>query len=72
MVTALQKAVEPTRAALLESAKHLDLTPDLMLPGITIRTDGDADPYPIEAMQVSRFTGESFTLVGDVIQAGSS
>ena len=71
MVSALQKAAEPTRAAVLESAKSLDLSPELMLPGITIKTNGESDPYPIEAMQVSRFSGEAFTLVGDVIQAGS-
>jgi branched-chain amino acid transport system substrate-binding protein len=71
IVRALEKATEPTRAAVMESAKHLDLTSDLLLPGITIKTDGEGDPYPIEAMQVAQFKGESFQLVGDVIQASS-
>lgn len=71
IVSALQKMAEPTRAAVMEAAKHLDLSPGLMLPGITIKTDGEGDPYPIEAMQVARFSGEPFTLVGDVIQAAS-
>lgn len=72
LVATLEKMTEPTRAAFMEASKHLDLSPELMLPGITIRTDGAGDPYPIEAMQMARFSGESFTLVGEVIQASSS
>ena len=71
MVSALQKAGEPTRAKVLEAATNLDLSPELLLPGITIKTAGEGDPYPIEAMQMSRFSGEAFTLVGDVIQVES-
>jgi branched-chain amino acid transport system substrate-binding protein len=66
----LQKMTAPTRDALLQSAKHLDLAPDLMLPGIDIKT-GDGDTYPIEAMQIAKFTGENFVLEGQVIQASS-
>jgi len=54
-----------------EAARNLDFTPSLMLPGISVKTSGTADPYPIEAMQVSQFSDETFKLVGDVIQASS-
>jgi hypothetical protein len=42
-----------------------------MLPGISIKTDGQNDPYPIEAMQIAQFSGENFVLKGAVIQASS-
>jgi hypothetical protein len=42
-----------------------------MLPGVSIKTDGESDPYPIEAMQIAQFTGEDFVLKGSVIQASS-
>lgn len=58
-------------AALLTASRNLDFTPDLMLPGISVKTSGDSDPYPIEAIQVSQFSGEDFRLVGEVIQASS-
>src|SRR5215204_6572415 len=72
LVETLKKIQAPTRDALMEAAKNLDFTPSLMPPGITVKTSGTADPYPIEAMQVSQFSGESFKLVGEVIQASSS
>ena len=72
LVQALTKMTEPTRAALLEASRNLDFTPSLMLPGITVKTSGDSDPYPIEAMQISRFTGEGYVLEGEVIQAPSA
>lgn len=68
---ALQKMTAPTRDAVLKAAKSLDFTPDLMLPGISIKTDGTSDPYPIEAMQITQFTGEDFVLKGSVIEASS-
>ncbi len=67
----LQKMSSPTRAAVVDAAKHLDFTPALMLPGVSIKTDGESDPYPIEAMQIAQFTGQDFVLKGSVIQASS-
>lgn len=72
LVQALTTMTAPTRTALMDAAHSLDLSPELMLPGITIRTGGTADPYPIEAMQIAKFTGENFVLQGQVIQAGAS
>jgi branched-chain amino acid transport system substrate-binding protein len=72
LVEALKKMTAPTRQALMDAARHLDVAPDLLLPGITVKTNGESDPYPIEAMQMIRFEGEDFKLVGDVIQAPSA
>jgi branched-chain amino acid transport system substrate-binding protein len=72
MVQALTKMTAPTRSALMDAAHNLDLSPALMLPGITVKTSGTADPYPIEAMQIAKFSGENFVLQGQVIQASSS
>jgi branched-chain amino acid transport system substrate-binding protein len=71
IVQTVQKMSSPTRAAMVDAAKHLDFTPALMLPGVSIKTDGESDPYPIEAMQIAQFTGEDFVLKGSVIQASS-
>jgi branched-chain amino acid transport system substrate-binding protein len=71
IVQALQKMTSPTRDAFVDAAKHLDYTSGLLLPGITVKTDGASDPYPIEAMQIAQFTGQDFVLKGSVIQASS-
>ena len=71
LVQALTKMAAPTRSALMDAAHNLDLSPQLMLPGITIKTSGSSDPYPIEAMQIAKFSGENFVLQGNVIQAQS-
>ena len=58
MVETLKKMSEPTREALMDAARSLDYAPTLLLPGITIKTDGTEDTYPIEAMQVAQFSGD--------------
>ena len=68
MVETLKKMSEPKREALMTAARSLDYAPTLLLPGITIKTDGTEDTYPIEAMQVAQFSGDTFKLVGQVIQ----
>jgi branched-chain amino acid transport system substrate-binding protein len=68
MVAALRQMRQPTRAALMEAARHLDLEIPLLLPGIRVKTNGTSDGFPIEAMQITRFQGETFHLVGNVIQ----
>jgi branched-chain amino acid transport system substrate-binding protein len=49
--------------------KKLELP--LVLPGITINTS-PTDYYPIQAVQLARFKGESWELFGDVMHAESS
>lgn len=56
-----------TRANLMQQAASLDnLEVPMMLPGITIST-GANDFFPIEQMQLMRFNGEIWELMGDVI-----
>ena len=69
MVEALKGMKEPTREALMESARNMDLELPILLPGINVEMKGTEDTYPIEAMQIQRFEGENWKLVGDVIQA---
>jgi branched-chain amino acid transport system substrate-binding protein len=69
MVEALKGMKEPTREALMESVRNMDVEIPILLPGITVETSGDQDGYPIEAMQIQRFEGENWKLQGEVIQA---
>jgi len=43
----------------------------LCLPGITINTS-PTDFYPIQAVQLARFKGETWDLFGDVMHAEST
>jgi branched-chain amino acid transport system substrate-binding protein len=69
MVEALKGMKEPTREAFMESVRSLDLEVPILLPGIDVKTSGEQDGYPIEAMQIQRFEGENWKLLGEVIQA---
>jgi branched-chain amino acid transport system substrate-binding protein len=68
MVEALKGMKEPTREALMDSIRSLDLQLPILLPGIKVQT-GEGDGYPIEAMQVMRFNGQRWVLEGDVVEA---
>ena len=68
MVEALKGMKEPTREALMDSVRSLDLQLPILLPGIKVQT-GEGDGYPIEAMQVMRFNGQRWVLEGDVVEA---
>lgn len=67
MVGALDRMEEPTREALMDSLRSLDVEIPILLPGIKVQT-GPGDGYPIEAMQVMRFNGDHWVLQGDVVQ----
>jgi branched-chain amino acid transport system substrate-binding protein len=69
MVKALEGMEEPTREALMDSARKLDTEIPILLPGIKVETGGTEDGYPIEAMQIMRFEDENWKLQGEVIQA---
>jgi branched-chain amino acid transport system substrate-binding protein len=69
MVEALKAMEEPTRDALMEAVRNMDLELPTLLPGIEVKTSGTEDGYPIEAMQIQRFEGENWQLQGEVIQA---
>ena len=69
MVEALKGMKEPTRDALMDSVRNMDTEIPTLLPGIKVTTSGSEDGYPIEAMQIQRFEGENWKLLGDVIKA---
>jgi branched-chain amino acid transport system substrate-binding protein len=61
-----------TRANLMKQAAsfHRFRVP-LLLPGITVSTSAD-DFYPLQAVQLQRFKGQTWELFGEVMQAESS
>jgi branched-chain amino acid transport system substrate-binding protein len=69
MIRALEGMEEPTREALMDSVRNMNTEIPILLPGIEVKTSGNEDGYPIEAMQIMRFEGENWKLQGDVIQA---
>jgi branched-chain amino acid transport system substrate-binding protein len=61
-----------TRANLMKQAANMHkLVVPLLLPGITINTS-PKDFYPIQAVQLARFDGETWKLFGDVLAHESS
>jgi branched-chain amino acid transport system substrate-binding protein len=63
---------ELTRANLMKQAASMkNLVVPLLLPGITINT-GPTDFYPIQAVRLQRFKGETWELFGDVMHNESS
>jgi branched-chain amino acid transport system substrate-binding protein len=71
MIEALKAMKEPTQAALLSSAGNLDAAVPMLLPGVRAKT-GSGDPLPIEQINLQRWTGDHFELVGDLIDASTS
>lgn len=61
-----------TRANLMkQAASHKQLRVPLLLPGITVSTS-PTDYYPVQAVQLARFKGESWERFGEVLHAESS
>jgi branched-chain amino acid transport system substrate-binding protein len=54
-----------------QAANHHDLKLPLLLPGISVSTS-PTDFYPIQAVQLQRFKGESWDLFGDVMRHEST
>jgi branched-chain amino acid transport system substrate-binding protein len=69
MAEALKAMKEPTREAFMDSVRNMDIEVPILLPGIDVKTSGEQDGYPIEAMQIQRFEGENWVLQDEVIQA---
>jgi branched-chain amino acid transport system substrate-binding protein len=60
-----------SRENIMKQAANLqDLRVPMLLPGIMINTS-PTDFYPIESMQLSKFTGKNWELFGDIISAES-
>jgi len=63
---------ELTRANVMkQAANHKKFAVPLLQPGITVSTS-PTDYYPIQAVRLSRFKGESWELFGDVLSAESA
>jgi branched-chain amino acid transport system substrate-binding protein len=61
-----------TRANLMKQAAGFkNFRVSLLLPGITVNTS-PTDFYPIQAVQLQRFKGETWDLFGDVMHAEST
>jgi branched-chain amino acid transport system substrate-binding protein len=61
-----------TRANLMrQAANHQKLRVPLLLPGITVSTS-PTDFYPVQAVQLQRFKGETWELFGEVLAAEST
>ena len=54
-----------------QAANHQKLKVPLCLPGITVSTS-PTDYYPIQAVQLARFKGETWELFGDIMHAEST
>jgi branched-chain amino acid transport system substrate-binding protein len=54
-----------------QAANHQKLRIPLLLPGITVSTS-PTDFYPVQAVQLSRFKGETWELFGDILSAEST
>ena len=68
LVDTLQQAPELTRQAVMQQAYSLsNLQVGLLLPGITITTQGSKDPYVIEQMQIGQYNGQYWDLQGNVV-----
>jgi branched-chain amino acid transport system substrate-binding protein len=61
-----------TRENLMKQAASMkDLVVPILLPGIKINTS-PTDFYPIQAVQLARFDGETWKLFGDVLSNESA
>lgn len=68
IVRALEQMEEPTREALMEAVRNLDVEIGLLLPGVRVSTGPD-DGYPIETEQLAQFNAAdgAWELFGDTI-----
>jgi len=57
-----------TREHVMRQARNLDMSLPMLLPGIRLKT-GDADYFPLEAMQLIRFDGRGWARFGRVYGA---
>jgi branched-chain amino acid transport system substrate-binding protein len=55
-----------TRDNVMKVAANLDLEVDTLIPGVRIKTT-PTDFYPIEQLQMMRFTGERWQLFGPIL-----
>ena len=71
MTEALKGMKEPTRDALMKSVRNMDAKIPILLPGVDVKTSGETDGYPLEAMQIQQFDGKNWQLQGEVQEASA-
>jgi branched-chain amino acid transport system substrate-binding protein len=67
MAEALKQMKSPTRQALMDTIRNMNLNIPLLLPGVSVQTS-PTDGYPIQDMQIMQFDGQHWQLQGSVIQ----
>jgi branched-chain amino acid transport system substrate-binding protein len=68
MVETLKRSPQLTRQSVMETAYSLqNISLPLLLPGITVNTNGTTDPFPIEQLQIGQYNGQFWQLQGNVI-----
>jgi branched-chain amino acid transport system substrate-binding protein len=67
MAEALKQMKSPTRQALMDTIRNMNLNVPLLLPGVSVHTS-PTDGYPIQDMQIMQFDGQHWQLQGSVIQ----
>lgn len=67
MAEALKQMKSPTRQALMDTVRNMNLNIPLLLPGVSVQTS-PTDGYPIQDMQIMQFDGQHWQLQGNVIQ----
>lgn len=64
----LERTKQPTRAALMEAALHIDhVRIKGFIPGMEVTSNGSQDPFPLESMQIQRFKDKFWVPVGERI-----
>ena len=71
MTEALKGMKEPTRDELMKSVRNMDTEIPILLPGVKVKTSGESDGYPIEAMQIIQFDGKNWQRQGEVEEASA-
>jgi branched-chain amino acid transport system substrate-binding protein len=62
----LEQADTIDRQSVMNAAWSLDnIELPLLLPGITVNTEGADDPFPIEQMQLGKYNGTYWVLEGE-------
>jgi branched-chain amino acid transport system substrate-binding protein len=67
MAEALKQMKSPTRQALMDTIRNMNMNIPLLLPGVSVQTS-PTDGYPIQDMQIMQFDGDRWQLLGNVIQ----
>jgi branched-chain amino acid transport system substrate-binding protein len=59
---------EPTRESVMEQLRHMEgIEAPMLMDGITLNTDGTEDGFPVESLQMAQYNGQSFDLLGEII-----